>query len=223
MERLARILDEADRLGMVVIVGYFYHAQARLLTDDAAVVRAVDNATNWILSHGYQNVMVEINNESSPRFPHEILRPDRVDELITRVRHTERNGRRLLVSTSYPGPLPTENVVKAADFVLVHGNNVATPQKLTDSIHATRTMVGDALKPILFNEDDHTDFDKADNNMVAAMKEHVSWGFFDYRRDGEKFEDGYQSPPVDWTIGSERKRGFFNLLSEMTGEGARVR
>jgi len=208
---------------MVAIVGYFYQAQAKLLTEDAAVVRAVDNATNWILSRGYRNVMVEINNESSPRFPHEILRPDRVDELITRVHHTEQNGRRLLVSTSYPGPLPTENVVKAADFVLVHGNNVVTPQKLTDSIHTTRTMVGDALKPILFNEDDHTGFDTADNNMVAAVKEHVSWGFFDYRRDGEKFEDGYQSPPVDWKIGSERKRGFFNLLSEITGEGAQVR
>jgi hypothetical protein len=223
MERLARILDEADRLGMVAIVGYFYQAQARLLIDEAAVMRAVDNATSWILNRGYRNVMVEINKESTRSYPHEILRPDRVDELITRVRHTERNGRRLMVSTSYPGPLPTENVVKAADFVLVHGNNVATPEKLTESIHATRAMVGDALKPILFNEDDHTGFDKADNNMVAAVKEHVSWGFFDYRRDGEKFEDGYQSPPVDWKIGSERKRSFFNLLSEITGEGAQVR
>jgi hypothetical protein len=146
-----------------------------------------------------------------------------VDELITRVRHIEQNGRRLLVSTSYPGPLPTENVVKAADFVLVHGNNVASPQALTDSIHKTRAMLGGTLKPILFNEDDHTGFDKADNDMVAAVKEHVSWGFFDYRRDGEKFEDGYQSPPTDWKIGSERKHGFFNLLSEITGEGAQVR
>jgi hypothetical protein len=223
MERLTRILDEADRLRMVVIVGYFYQAQARQLADEAAVVRAVDNATNWILSRGYRNVMVEINNESSPRFPHEILRPDRVDELITRVRHLERDGRRLLVSTSYPGSLPTENVVKTADFVLVHGNNVASPQALTDSIHKTKAMLGGTLKPILFNEDDHTGFDKADNDMVAAVKEHVSWGFFDYRRDGEKFEEGYQSPPADWKIGSERKRGFFNLLSEITGEGSQVR
>ena len=223
MERLTRILDEADRLGMVVIVGYFYQAQARQLTDEAAVVRAVDNATNWILSHGYRNVMVEINNESSPRFPHEILRPARVDELIMRVRHIERNGRRLLASTSYPGPLPTENVVKAADFVLVHGNNVANPQAMTGSIQTIRTMLGNDAKPVLFNEDDHTDFDKPDNDMVAAVKEHVSWGFFDYRRDGEKFEDGYQSPPVDWRISSERKRGFFNLLTEITGEGSQVR
>lgn len=223
MDRLERILNRADLLGMVAIVGYFYNAQARQLADEAAVVRATDNATNWILSRGYRNVMVEINNESSQGFAHAILRPNRVDELITRVRRMERNGHHLLTSTSYPGALPTENVVKAADFVLVHGNNVATPERLTDAIHTSRAMLENAVKPILFNEDDHTDFDKPANDMVAAVKEHVSWGFFDYRRDGEKFEDGYQSPPVDWKISSERKRGFFDLLSQITGQGPQVR
>jgi hypothetical protein len=35
---------------------------------------------------------------------------------------------------------------------------------------------------------------------------------------GEAFDDGYQSVPVNWGISSARKRGFFNLLSEITGE-----
>lgn len=222
-DRLTRILDQADRLGMVVIVGYFYQAQDKQLADEAAVVHAVDNATNWILSHGYRNVVVEINNECDQHYANAILRPDRVDELITRVRHIERNGRRLLVSTSYGGPLPKENVVKAADFILVHANNVATAQRLTDSIHTTRAMLGDGAKPIVFNEDDHTDFEKPDSHMAAAAAEHVSWGFLDYRRDGEAFQEGYQSVPADWKIDSERKRGFFNLLSEITGEGSQVR
>jgi hypothetical protein len=182
-------------------------------------VRATENATNWILERGYRNVMVEINNESSPRFPHEILRPDRVDELITRVRRMQRNGWRLPASTSYPGALPTENVVKAADFVLVHGNNVTTTEQFVDAIHSIRGMMGADVKPVVFNEDDHTDFDKPDSRFAAAVKEHVSWGFFDYRRNGEPFEDGYQSVPADWRISSERKRAFFGLLSEITGEG----
>lgn len=222
-ERLSRILDQADRLGMVVIVGYFYQAQDKQLADEAAVVRATDNATNWILSHGYRNVLVEINNECDQRYANAILRPDRVDELITRARSIELNGRRLLVSTSYGGPVPKENVVKAADFILVHANNVATTERLTDSIHTTRAMLGDEVKPVVFNEDDHTDFEKSDSHMAIAVAEHVSWGFFDYRRDGEGFHEGYQSVPADWKISSERKRGFFNLLSEITGEGAQVR
>ena len=35
---------------------------------------------------------------------------------------------------------------------------------------------------------------------------------------GEKFADGYQSVPVNWGISSVRKKGFFKLLSEITGE-----
>ena len=73
------------------------------------------------------------------------------------------------------------------------------------------------LKPIMFNEDDHYDFDKDFNNFIAASGIHASWGFFDYRKKGESFEEGFQSVPVDWGINSDRKKGFFNLLKEMTG------
>ena len=41
--------------------------------------------------------------------------------------------------------------------------------------------------------------------------------FFDFRMNGEGFDDGYQSAPVNWGISSPRKRGFFNLLGEITG------
>jgi len=49
------------------------------------------------------------------------------------------------------------------------------------------------------------------------ISEHASWGCFDYRMKGESFDEGYQSVPVNWTISSERKRGFFELLSKITG------
>ena len=72
--------------------------------------------------------------------------------------------------------------------------------------------------PILFNEDDHFHFDQPVNNMVASVQEYAGWGFFDYRLKGETdYKEGYQSVPVDWGIRSERKKGFFGLLKEMTG------
>jgi hypothetical protein len=71
----------------------------------------------------------------------------------------------------------------------------------------------------LCNEDDHYDFDKPDNNFLAAVEERCGWGFFDYRRDREKFADGFQSLPVDWQITSARKKAFFGLLGEITGGG----
>jgi hypothetical protein len=54
--------------------------------------------------------------------------------------------------------------------------------------------------------------------MLAAVSRYAGWGYFDYRMKGEGFEQGYQSVPVDWTISSERKKGFFGLLKEVTGQ-----
>lgn len=216
--RLQRILDKADELGMVVILGYFYFGQDERLKDEAAVIRAVDGATDWILEQGYQNVLVEINNECNVRYDHAILKPDRIHELIRRVKSKKVKGRRLLVSTSYGGgAIPQPNVVQEADFLLLHGNGVKDPAKITDMVKKTRAVTGYQPMPIVFNEDDHFDFDQPMNNFVAATQAYASWGFFDYRMKDEGFDDGYQSVPVNWSISSPRKRGFFEKLKEIVG------
>ena len=216
--RLERIIDQADELGLGVILGYFYFGQDQRLKDEGAVIRAADNATKWVLDHGYRNVLIEINNECNVGYDHDILKPDRVHELIQRVQNSTRGGRRLLVSTSYGGGfIPQENVVRTADFLLVHGNGVSDPDKIANLVRKTRLVAGYHGQPIVFNEDDHFDFDKPNNNFVAAIGEHASWGYFDYRKNGEGWDAGYQSVPVNWGISSARKRGFFELLSEITG------
>ena len=53
MARLDRILSKADELGMVVILGYFYFGQDERLRDEAAVLRATDNATQWLFDYGF--------------------------------------------------------------------------------------------------------------------------------------------------------------------------
>ena len=218
--RLEKILDRADELGMVAILGCFYQAQDLVLTNETAVIHAMENATVWVLDHGYRNVIVEINNECDQHYVNEILRPERVHELILSVQKNQRGGFHLLASTSYSGPLPKANVATNADFILVHGNGVRkNPARITDSVRKIRAMC-EKPKPIVFNEDDNYDFDQPTNNFVAAVSEHASWGYFDYRRKDEKFNEGFQSVPADWTINSERKRSFFRLLSEITGESS---
>jgi hypothetical protein len=177
MVRVERILNEADRLGMAVILGLFYFGQDERLRDEQAVVRAVEGA-----------------------------------------RSIARGGRRLLVSTSYGGnTLPGAEVLAASDFVLLHGNGVSNPDRIAEMVRQTRAMPAFTPMPVVFNEDDHYDFEKPRNNFVAATSEHASWGFFDFRRKEEGFDEGYQSVPVNWGISSARKRGFFSLLREMTG------
>jgi hypothetical protein len=220
MARLEKILDRADELGMVVILGLFYFGQDQRLTDEDAVKRAVDNALDWLSDKGYRNVLVEVNNECNVRYDHAILKPDRVHELIDRVKARQRNGRRFLAGTSYGGgKVPEPNVVKSSDFLLMHGNGVKDPARIAAMVRQARKVEGYRPMPILFNEDDHFDFDKPANNFAAAVGEYASWGYFDWRMPGEGFDDGYQSVPVNWGISSPRKKGFFKLLSEITGEG----
>ncbi len=75
-DRMRRVLDAADAQGMVVILGYFYFGQDQHLRDEAAVIRATDTATRWLLDGGWRNVIVEVNNETNIKaYDHEILRP----------------------------------------------------------------------------------------------------------------------------------------------------
>ncbi len=216
MARLSRILDRADELGMVAILGIFYFGQDQRLTDEAAVLRAVDNVVDWLADRGYRNVLIEVNNECNVSYDHAVLKPDRVHELIRRVRQRSDPSHRLLVGTSYGGgTIPDENVVRAADFLLLHGNGVSDPKVIAWMVRETRKVPGYRPMPILFNEDDHFDFDKPANNLSAAVSEYCSWGFFDPGR-GD-YRDGYQCPPVQWGINTPRKRAFFEKLGEITG------
>jgi hypothetical protein len=207
MARLKRVLDRADSLGMAVILGIFYFGQDERIKDEAAVIRALDNALGWVRKNGYRNILIEVNNECNVRYDHAILKPDRVHQLIERVRK-----RGFLAGTSYGGGrIPDQNVVRASDFLLLHGNGVKDPKRISEMVRLTRAVPGYKPMPILFNEDDHFDFDQPDYNMLAAIREYASWGYFD--------PEGYQSPAVDWGIDTDRKRAFFAKLKEITGAG----
>ena len=219
LARLGRILDRADALGMVPIVGLFYFGQDQRLDGDAAVRRGVRDAVTWLLSRGYRNLLIEIANECDNRkYEQPLIKPDRVHELIELAKSIVLHGHRFPVSVSYNGAsIPTPNVVATADYLLLHGNGVHEPDGIARMVQRTRAVEGYRKTPILFNEDDHFDFDRPRNNFTAAVAEYASWGYFDFRMKGEGFDEGYQSVPVNWGISSARKRGFFQLIGEMTG------
>lgn len=218
-DRLEKILNKASELGLVPIVGLFYFGQDQILRDEVAVKNAVNNVIDWLFSKKYRNILIEINNECNVKYDHEILKPARIHELIEMVRQKKSSdGYRFYAGTSYGGgTIPKPNVISASDFILIHGNGVTIPDSIAAMVKKTRAVQGYTPKPILFNEDDHFDFDNEWNNFTAAVKSYASWGYFDYRMKDESFENGYQSVPVDWGIKSDRKRAFFKLLKEITG------
>ena len=215
MKRLTKILDKADETGMAVILGIYYFGQEKSIENEAAVLNGIRNTVEWVLNNGYTHVIIEINNECDLYKIHPILKADRVYEAISYAKNIVVGGRRLLVGTSYAGGvIPGAEVVKVSDFILLHGNGVSNPERIGEMVSKTKQIEGFTPKPILFNEDDHFDFDKPVNNFVAATATGASWGFFDYRKQDEPFEAGYQSVPVDWGINSKRKKDFFTLLNQ---------
>ncbi|MCC6294119.1 MAG: hypothetical protein IT164_15820 [Bryobacterales bacterium] len=216
-DRLRRILDRAASLGMTPILNYFYFGQDEHLNGDAAVLRATRETTEWILQRGYRNVLVDVVNEANNRkYEQGLMKAARVHELIRLVQSISSGGRRLLAGSSFNGnTLPTPEVAAASDFVLLHGNGVKDPARITEMVRQVRAMPSWTPKPIVFNEDDHFDFDKPANNMRSATAAYASWGYFD--PGASDYSDGYQCPPVRWGLSTERKRAFFTTVKRYTG------
>jgi len=224
MKRLAQILEAAMHLGMTPMISLFYYAQVVHIRDEPAVCRAVDAVTDWLVDHAYTHCLVEVANESNDKvFHHPILYPDRIPELIQRIQERS-SGKvptpvgRLLVSTSYltSHAVPDDGVA-AADFVLLHGNDAKGPDDIRAMVKRVRGQSTYRGQPIVFNEDDHYDFEVSDNHFLAALDAGASWGYFDYRFEGEGYHEGYQSMPCSWEIDSDRKRAFFTLLAHVAG------
>lgn len=218
MARLERILDRANELGMVVILSLFYFGQDLNLADEFAVRTAVAQAMSWVLRKGYRNVMIEVANECDIEYHHPVILAPRIHELIDLVRIVNRAVKPehpLLVGSSFSGgAVPSDNVVGASDFVLIHGNET-NKEWLSRQIDLLRQRPSYRGQPIVNNEDDHFDFDQADNHMLTCIRKGVSWGYFD---PGESnYRDGYQCPPIRWDLNTERKRQFFGMLKEITG------
>jgi hypothetical protein len=210
-ERLERVLRVTDENGIVVILGLFYFGQDQRLADESAVVKAVDSVTDWLLSTPYRNVLVEIDNEcDASSYDQSILRCGRVGALVQRVQ--SRSQGRLKVSVSLKGGvLPPDELVGKVDFVLLHGNQQRAA--------GVRTMVAKlrggssyraSAKPVVFNEDS-TSLD----NMDAAIGAGASWGYYD--KGENDYRDGFQAPPVQWSISTDEKRAFFARVASLTG------
>ena len=238
-DRMSRVLACADREGMVAIVGLFYWVSLLRMRDEAAIWRAAGEALAFLEGTGRQNILVELANEIDvvvSRTPYDIFRPDRVHEMIERLRADHPS---LLYSTSGGGVnvetgrcMPTPSMIEASDFLLPHGNGTR-PTQLAAALQAIQAMPAYQRnpKPILINEDS-----PAVPNLDAAWRNGVSWGYYDQGFEGQgddpylpyqprpRWNDkpleelsGFQTPPVNWTINSPFKRAFFSRVAEVTG------
>jgi len=215
MGRVKRVCDEADRLGMVVILSYFYFGQEYRWLGEGTIKTAAAAATDWIIDNGYKNILVETVNETD-NTPYSIplLKSGRAVELFDIVRRVSADRDfPLYVSASFVVDIPTPEVLTQADYILIHGNN-GGPDWVEDMIKRIKGSASYRGQPIVNNEDPYYDFEKKDNNMLRSIKNGCSWGLLDIGENN--YFDGYQRPPVNWGINTERKKQFFTLVRSIT-------
>ncbi len=216
LARLEKVLNAADRLGMVPQLCLFYFGQDQYFEGDEAIRRGVRSIIRWLHARNYRHLLLEIANEcNNGKYDQPLLKPNRIVELFDLARDEFRGGYPYPVGTSFTGGIiPPANIVEASDYLLLHGNGVKDPKRIAQMVEETRKVPGYFPMPILFNEDDHFDFDKPVNNYTEAVKQYASWGILDIGENN--YRDGHQSPPVNWGLSTDRKRQFFELTKRIT-------
>jgi hypothetical protein len=230
-DRLKRVLEAADVLGMVVIVNYFYWKQAARLESEDVIRRVTEEVTDWLLRTGHRNILVDVMNESGHWATHPILKPGGIHQLIEIAQRVSCDGRRLLVGASSGGgeSLPVGRWREIEDFHMPHGNG-CTPDELRAKLRQLKASepYRTRPRPILVNEDSIFV-----ENLEAAVEEYCSWGFYcqgygshyqdrmDWTTQERetRYEDlsGFQTLPVNWGINTAIKRAFFDRLQAITG------
>ncbi|MCX6637838.1 MAG: hypothetical protein NT090_22510 [Acidobacteria bacterium] len=217
-ERLRRVISAADRLGMIVIVGFFYQGEDERVTiapDNRYVRRAITNGVEFLKSLPHRNVLIEINNETSVGgYSHPILQPDGAVEAVALAKQVAAGE--FPVSMSWSGGIQPrgsrgDRAIQLVDYVMFHTNG-RTPEEVHETIVAMRRWAGYS-RPLLINEDGVSTF-----NLHAAAEERVGWGYYD--QGWNNYRDGFQSPPTNWTIGTPVKWLFFEQVARLTGSAA---
>jgi len=198
MQRVSRVIEAADKRGLVIVLGLFYQRQDQILPDDDAVRKATENAAAWVRDKGYTNVIIEIANEYVHRGFRDFIRSEDGEiELMNIVRATAPD---LIVSTSGVGNSRFhEKLCEAADFIMIHGNGCAS-----DIYEERVSALKQYGKPIIFNEDTGFSDDPrrtadAPEKATAAFNAGASWGIMNLERN--------QHWPFTFGIGNPEEGG----------------
>lgn len=189
--RMLRILEEADAIGMVVIISCFYPGQVKNFKSAKEIMGSLRAVCNLINDSGHKNVMVEICNEYNLCGDHPLIGTNEGMASLILLAQEWLDGD-VPVGSSLTGGCVSEEVANVSDVVLVHGNG-CSPQDYQAMIQKIKGAAEG--KPILCNEDS-----QCIGNMITSMELGVGWGYYNNMTK--------QEPPTLWGI-TEGEDQFF--------------
>lgn len=201
LQRLDKLIEACDEIGMVVIVSYFYGHNTQNIRDAQAMIRIAENMTRHLKEAGYTNVIIEVANEQNnagfSRFP--ILQePQGAVALIHIIKGIAPD---IPVGCSSNGGFVFEEICRACDVALIHGNG-QTRSQLYNLIVKTKAYAEN--KPVLINEDS-----QAIGQLAVCAETYCSWGYFNNMTK--------QEPPTYWEITRGEDAFFAWRMADMLG------
>ena len=214
MSRLSEIIEAADAAGMLVDLSLFYVYQDQIVTTDVRVEEGAKAVLDWVTSHGYTNVLLEVCNECndpSPGFVHDNLKPSvGLAALLSNLNAYSTVPVSASFTSTYWIP---DAIIDAEDFVTMHCNS-RTADEVISMVH---DMDARTTKPIVFNECG-TDLTK----MSAGVDAGASWGYYDQGSGSDHYTtgSGFQAVPPNWSpTASTLKTAFFDATCDAAREG----
>lgn len=199
--RMDRLIRGADAVGMIVIVSYLYAGQIGRLRDGQAVIDAVKTASRFLKEGGYTNVLIEVANEQNiePFSVHPLVQEPEGMVCLIGIAREESGG--LPVGCSGGGGYVNEEICRASDYILIHGNGCTRQQYYNLVRRAKQYSPG---KPVVCNEDS-----QSIGQLEVAFRTHSSWGYYNNMTK--------QEPPADWRITKGEDQFFAFRMAQGIG------
>lgn len=201
LNRLFRLINAADELGMVVIVSLFYGDQVRFLKDDEAVKNAVALMCGLLRQKGYTNVIIEIANEHDIDClaPYPVLQT--AEGMVSLIKLAQAQSGGMPVGSSRLGGSFDESVAQASDVIFIHGNG-QTRHQYYQLIQKAKAIL--PVRPVVCNEDS-----QAISRLEVSVAHGASWGYYNNMTK--------QEPPTDWSVTAGEDQYFAIRMARALG------
>ncbi|OON95955.1 MAG: hypothetical protein ATN31_10295 [Candidatus Epulonipiscioides saccharophilum] len=170
LDRLLKLIKACDDLGIIVIVSYFYAANISELEGAQAVINIVEGMTKFLANSGFNNLIIEIANEFNIAPFAKMPLIHEPQGMVALINFAKLHANGIPIGCSGGGGFTNEEVCKASDVVIIHGNGESR-SRLYNHIHLVRKYTPN--KPILINEDS-----QAIGQLTVCEQEGVSWGYY---------------------------------------------
>lgn len=223
LNRLERVIVEANKRGMIVCLMYFYQGQDEVFETPETMVAGAKSVTDWLIKKNFRNVIIDVANEwdiQGQTWDHGRFIPEYITQLVAEIRERFQDAEFTLPigastggSMSYP-----ESLARFCDLVILHGNGRSPGEKLQKVRQHT-----DYGRPVWMNEDDngrettleHLALEKASADIL--FENGAGWGYMPWVQ-AQRFPFEYMpGPSAEFTDGTpveERDRAYFKAVLE---------